>query len=301
MTIRIRLHGRGGQGVKTSGRIISTACFLEGHSAEDSPMYGPERRGAPVLSFVRISNGEPIEERGYVDHPDAVVLLDSSLLSASSVSPLYGLRAGGLAIINSSQTWSETPFPSVALDVSSAALRLLKKDNVSAGAAALACKALGLASIDSVTEAVRMEMNEIGLKPELVDRNIELASECFSSISTVKPFNQLSSLNTDDNNDDPSGKLVEITQISGLQSVATILCTGNSPLNKTGLWRLSTPRIDYSKCTKCIVCFVYCPDSCITLEPDLTPHIQYEHCKGCMICATECPLHAINEEKLVSA
>lgn len=261
-------------------------------------MFGPERRGAPVLSFVRVSDGEPLEERGYIEHPDAVVLLDSSSVSRSS--PFYGLRTDGLVIINT-PLLAKFAFPSVAFDVSSAALRVLKKDSVSAGAAALACKALGLTSTESLSEAVRIEMNEIGLRPELIERNVELARGCFSSVPKVKLFDHAHGPSPIDSNDEPSEKLVEIPQMVGLQPIAAIIGTGNSRLNETGLWRLTTPRIDYSKCTKCIVCFVYCPDSCITLEPDLTPHIQYENCKGCMICATECPLHAISEERAVPA
>jgi len=63
-----------------------------------------------------------------------------------------------------------------------------------------------------------------------------------------------------------------------------------------GLWRTSSPVIDYSRCTKCMVCFVYCPDSCITIDADLTPHIDQDNCKGCMICKVECPMRAITEE-----
>ncbi|MDH5576003.1 MAG: 2-oxoacid:acceptor oxidoreductase family protein, partial [Nitrospirota bacterium] len=52
--IRIRFHGRGGHGVKTASRIVGTAAFLAGYQVQDSPIYGAERRGAPVTAFTRI-------------------------------------------------------------------------------------------------------------------------------------------------------------------------------------------------------------------------------------------------------
>ena len=76
----IRFHGRGGQGAKTASRILGTAAFLEGYQAQDSPIYGAERRGAPVAAFTRIAK-EPIHERGLIARPDLVVIADASLLN----------------------------------------------------------------------------------------------------------------------------------------------------------------------------------------------------------------------------
>ncbi|MFI5331515.1 MAG: 2-oxoacid:acceptor oxidoreductase family protein, partial [Desulfobaccales bacterium] len=62
---RIRLHGRGGQGMKTAGRILGTAFFLEGFEVQDAPRYGAERRGAPIFAYVRAARGL-INERGII-------------------------------------------------------------------------------------------------------------------------------------------------------------------------------------------------------------------------------------------
>ncbi|MGR3301353.1 MAG: 2-oxoacid:acceptor oxidoreductase family protein, partial [Candidatus Scalindua sp.] len=59
MIKRIRFYGRGGQGMKTASRIVGTASFLEGFFVQDSPLYGAERRGAPMVAFTRLSK-EPI-------------------------------------------------------------------------------------------------------------------------------------------------------------------------------------------------------------------------------------------------
>lgn len=76
--IKVRFHGRGGQGMKTSSRILGTAAFLSGLYAQDFPIYGAERRGAPVVAFTVVSE-EPILERGYIFDPDILLISDETL------------------------------------------------------------------------------------------------------------------------------------------------------------------------------------------------------------------------------
>jgi pyruvate ferredoxin oxidoreductase gamma subunit len=90
--LRLRFHGRGGQGVKTASRIVGTAAFLAGLHAQDSPVYGAERRGAAVAAYTRIDR-EPIRERGVILEPDLILLADETLLA----DPAAGVLAGGLA------------------------------------------------------------------------------------------------------------------------------------------------------------------------------------------------------------
>src|SRR5512139_1520193 len=100
MVSHLRFHGRGGEGVKLAGRITSRAAFLAGFAVQDSPLYGAERRGAPVVAFTRVSRG-PILERGYIDAPDVVVLMDASLLSQPAAAVLDGVGADTLVLIDS--------------------------------------------------------------------------------------------------------------------------------------------------------------------------------------------------------
>ena len=74
---RIRLHGRGGQGIKTAGRMLGTAFFAEGLEVQDAPRYGAERRGAPIFATVRASR-HPIHERGVIPKPDLTVVADDT-------------------------------------------------------------------------------------------------------------------------------------------------------------------------------------------------------------------------------
>jgi 2-oxoacid:acceptor oxidoreductase gamma subunit (pyruvate/2-ketoisovalerate family) len=95
--IEVRFHGRGGQGAVTSAELVAQAAINEGLYAQAFPNFGPERRGAPVLAFLRVS-GKPIRIRSKVYQPDAVVILDPTLLS--SASPTDGLKKAGVVVIN---------------------------------------------------------------------------------------------------------------------------------------------------------------------------------------------------------
>ena len=96
--IEIRWHGRGGQGAVTSAELLARAAISEGKYAHAFPSFGPERRGAPVLAFVRISSNEPIRLRAEITQPDVVVVLDPGLLSIVNIAS--GVKADGIVVIN---------------------------------------------------------------------------------------------------------------------------------------------------------------------------------------------------------
>src|SRR5512142_2037901 len=102
--IEIRFHGRGGQGAVTSAELTALAAIGEGKYAQAFPSFGPERRGAPVMAFVRVSD-TPIRTREKVYSPNIVIVLDPSLLGIVDVSA--GLRSGGMIILNSPKTSEE--------------------------------------------------------------------------------------------------------------------------------------------------------------------------------------------------
>lgn len=68
---------------------------------------------------------------------------------------------------------------------------------------------------------------------------------------------------------------------------------GNSSSYDTGSWRSFRPIRDDEKCTQCLICFIYCPDSSIIVKDDKVTDFDLLHCKGCGICAEECPVDAI--------
>ena len=100
--IEVRWHGRGGQGAVTSAELLARAAISEGKYAQAFPSFGPERRGAPVLSFVRISAKEPIRIRAEITQPDVVVVLDPGLLGIVNITS--GLKADGMVVINTKKS-----------------------------------------------------------------------------------------------------------------------------------------------------------------------------------------------------
>ncbi|MBN1501923.1 4Fe-4S binding protein [Candidatus Woesearchaeota archaeon] len=75
-----------------------------------------------------------------------------------------------------------------------------------------------------------------------------------------------------------------------------IVKPGNADNYKTGGWRTYRPIRDPNKCTNCLLCFIYCPDSAIKVKDGKISHIDYDHCKGCLICEKECPVKAISHK-----
>ena len=104
MLIEIRFHGRGGQGAVTAAEILADAIFREGKYTQKIPLYGSERRGAPVTAFVRIDE-KPITITSGVYSPDCIFVLDPRLPKITNVAA--GLKVGGIAIMNSTRAPGE--------------------------------------------------------------------------------------------------------------------------------------------------------------------------------------------------
>lgn len=96
----IRWHGRGGQGAKTASLLLADAAFNTGKYIQGFPEYGPERMGAPITAYNRISD-TPITIHSNIYEPDYVVVVDDSLLE--SVDVTAGLKENGAIIINSTK------------------------------------------------------------------------------------------------------------------------------------------------------------------------------------------------------
>jgi pyruvate ferredoxin oxidoreductase gamma subunit len=99
--LEVRWHGRGGMGAVTAGELLAKAAIREGKYAQSFPNFGSERRGAPVMAFLRISD-EAIRIRTNVYNPDVVVVLDPTL--ARIVDITAGLKDDGVIIINSAKS-----------------------------------------------------------------------------------------------------------------------------------------------------------------------------------------------------
>lgn len=99
--IEIRWHGRGGQGAKTASLLLADAAFNTGKYIQGFPEYGPERMGAPITAYNRISD-TPITIHSNIYEPDYVVVVDDTLLT--SVPVTAGLKKDGAIVINTTKT-----------------------------------------------------------------------------------------------------------------------------------------------------------------------------------------------------
>ncbi|MBN1432753.1 MAG: 2-oxoacid:acceptor oxidoreductase family protein [Methanomicrobiaceae archaeon] len=150
----IRLHSRGGQGGVTAAKILAHAASLDGKYSTATPLYGAERRGAPVVSFIRLDD-KPIKVYSQVRNPDLVIVLDPGIMNMVDV--LQGMKEGGEVLINSPNKPEMNGHRVYNIDLTGIALSL---DLVVAGNPILntpllgALAKVGLVSRESVKKAI---------------------------------------------------------------------------------------------------------------------------------------------------
>ncbi|MFX1490842.1 MAG: 4Fe-4S binding protein [Promethearchaeota archaeon] len=85
------------------------------------------------------------------------------------------------------------------------------------------------------------------------------------------------------------------------QRITCITYPEAGAMGLTGDWRIFRPVVDKEKCTGCQICWMYCPDTAITMDENNKPVFNLEYCKGCMICETNCPVKAISRVRETEA
>lgn len=291
----VRFHGRGGQGAKTASRILGTAAFLEGYCAQDSPIYGAERRGAPVAAFTRIAR-EPIRQRGLIGRPQLVMVADATLIRDPAARVLDGLDERTAVFINSPlaaelfRQQQELPGRLTTLDLTGIALRELGSGGaISALLGAVAGRLLGFHQ-EAIREAVARELKDLGLAESVIRRNQTVALQCYETVQAVP-------VETSKPQPLPPAELQVPTYEPPTKGTARISAAANSILRETGGWRTFRPVLNPDTCNGCWLCFAHCPDGVISMTKDDRPVIDYDHCKGCQICVHECPTHALTAER----
>jgi pyruvate ferredoxin oxidoreductase gamma subunit len=292
---RIRFHGRGGQGMKTAGRILGTAFFLTGFEVQDAPRYGAERRGAPIFAYVRASKSA-INERGIIRRPDLVIVADDTLVTIPAAGVLSGVCEHTVLLIKSSDTpgvWKERlNFPGLVLTLPGAAeagdvLELRFIGAVCTGAAA---HLVGVIPRESLEQAIRDELGHLG--EEVVAKDLDKALEAYDLMADHAGC-------VTEGKDPPADAYeppawIEVPFEEADISAPVIHAPATSVQVPTGLWRTMRPIIDYDRCKRCAwICSTLCPDSTISINEQGYPEIDYQHCKGCLICMSSCPSHAI--------
>ena len=175
--IEIRWHGRGGQGAVTSAELLAQAAISEGKYAQAFPSFGPERRGAPVLAFVRIGESEPIRIRAEITQPDVVVVLDPGLLGIINVTS--GLKANGIAVLNTKKSAEQIrrefgiSSSLATVDATKIARELLGVPITNTTMVGAMLRATGVVRLESLVEPVKKRFGR------LAERNINAMKQAY--------------------------------------------------------------------------------------------------------------------------
>ncbi len=164
--IEIRWHGRGGQGAITAAKIVAGAAFISGYpGVVMAPTFGTERRGAPVMTSLKISKTK-IYDLSPIETPDIVVVLDHLLLKEADVT--HGLKPGGIIVLNTPMAFESYHFKDFKLataDVTAISVEAgLPHGMVNTGIIGSLEKATGLLGIDTLVKGIEKEFST--RKPE---------------------------------------------------------------------------------------------------------------------------------------
>jgi 2-oxoacid:acceptor oxidoreductase gamma subunit (pyruvate/2-ketoisovalerate family) len=176
--VEIRFHGRGGQGTVVASKILADAIAKEGNWVQAYPEFGVERRGSPVVAFIRIDD-HPIFDKSRIYEPDDVVVVDPTLVEAVDVTE--GLKPGGTIIINSDRRPEDFAFHGKfkvrTVNATEIAVKhrlgSLAAPIVNTAIAGAVIKILGLTKLGSLAAAIR---DGIAIKTE---DNVKAAEEAF--------------------------------------------------------------------------------------------------------------------------
>ena len=181
--IEVRLHGRGGQGVWAASRLLALAAMYAGKNAQSFPFFGPERSGAPVTAFARISD-KPIRIHASIERPDIVVVIDRTLINRA----LEGLKEKGILVADSSESPEELRKkfnipPSVKVCTVNArdlAIKILGRAITNTALLGAFCKATDekFVKIDHIIEAIKEFFGE-RYSEDIINKNIELVKEAY--------------------------------------------------------------------------------------------------------------------------
>ena len=325
--IEVLWHGRGGQGAFTAARLLGAAASLEeGRFALAFPSFGPERRGAPMRAFTKMSDG-PIGDRSAITQADFVVYLDETLLAEGWEREL---KPGGLVLVNSAK--SAEAFGDkriVSLDADGISTRFLGRpipNTVVLGALCALC--------DSVDERSMAQAVRAGMPPKLHGGNLAIVAAAADAVramvagAEVERADQMDLVDLVDAARTVPGEIA--SGIAGdaadeapvpVRRPCLIPALADEPLpswstfadntcftaghlvDTNAGWRNIRPLISSDACTGCLQCYLYCPDGAIFKTgasakdagaPFAPVAVDYDFCKGCGVCVTVCSFGALS-------
>ena len=297
--LEIRWHGRGGQGAKTAALMFGEAALETGKFIQAFPEYGPERMGAPVTAYNRLSD-EPIQVHSGIKNPKIVLVLDPSLISVANV--LKGIRPDGILLVNTQDNpkalkqelnLQDTKIKVYTVDASQIATDCYGKAIPNTPMLGALVKVSGVLNYDSVIESIKDKLNKkFRGKDKLVAQNLDAVKRAYNEVRSSEdpgvPECVPKAYCVQNECAAPAAEPLPRTW-KDLPRGAHLRDTKKVLENKTGAWRSRRPHWDKDKCTNCLVCWIYCPDASILMKDGKVSGIDYDYCKGCGICAEMCP------------
>ena len=186
--IEIRWHGRGGQGAKTAALLLGDAALASGKYIQAFPEYGPERMGAPVASFNRISS-KPIMLHSSVLSPDIVVVLDPTLIESINVTE--GMSEGGVLIVNTERSRKDVEndcavkngIKVFTVDASKISMETIGRDIPNTPMLGALIKATGIMDFNQMLEDTKAKLQKkFKSKPEIIEGNMKAIERAYNEV-----------------------------------------------------------------------------------------------------------------------
>jgi len=183
----IRWHGRAGQGIVTAGELLAESALEHEMYFQAFPDYGPERMGAPIKSYTRISD-EPIDVHYQILNPEIVVVVNPNLLGVENVTE--GLVENGILIVNSPESPAKiraqlglenAEIRVFTVDATGIALEALKRDIPATIMLGAIVHASGLVDLDDVVDVVKDKLGA-KLRGEIVDANVKALQRAYDEV-----------------------------------------------------------------------------------------------------------------------
>jgi len=185
-TVEIRWHGRGGQGTVTAAKVLADACLSGGRHVQAFPEYGPERAGAPLRAYNRVSSKE-LRMHCPVLAPDVVSVVDATLLDSINVAE--GAKEDAVFVINTTKDPKEIRAKLhagakqrvVTIDATKIALDCFGRAMPNSPMLGAVCKVTGLIPIDQLLEDVRKSFGK-KFSQKIIDGNLEATKRGYEEV-----------------------------------------------------------------------------------------------------------------------
>jgi pyruvate ferredoxin oxidoreductase gamma subunit len=182
----IRWHARAGQGAVTAAKLVADTALLQGNFIQACPEYGPERTGAPLKAYTRVSD-EPIQVRNNILNPDVVIVMDDTLLS--SIDVIEGIKEDGIIILNTRMTADEARAAVKApasvkvfvLDATGIALATIGKDMPNTPLVGALAKVTGMFPAELVKQRFELT-NGKKFSRDMIERNFASVDRAYEEV-----------------------------------------------------------------------------------------------------------------------